>query len=123
MYTIDLSGVIGVAVQLIVALIVLFAIPWVAKKNPTIASFLTKFILPLFVYGAEKYLAGLSGDEKREYVLTLFGKLNFNVDPAIVRLILEGICEKLDIEQGKYVQAAAVLIEGAADVIKPDEKK
>jgi hypothetical protein len=123
MYTIDLSGVIGVAVQLIVALIVLFAIPWVAKKNPTIATFLTKFILPLFVYGAEKYLAGLSGDEKREYVLTLFGKLNFNVDPAIVRLILEGICEKLDIEQGKYVQAAAVLIEGAADVIKPDEKK
>ena len=123
MYTIDLSGVIGVAVQLVVALIVLFAIPWVAKKNPTIATFLTKFILPLFVYGAEKYLAGLSGDEKREYVLTLFGKLNFNVDPAIVRLILEGICEKLDIEQGKYVQAAAVLIEGAADVIKPDEKK
>ena len=123
MYTIDLSGVIGVAVQLIVALIVLFAIPWVAKKNPTIATFLTKFILPLFVYGAEKYLAGLSGDEKREYVLTLFGKLNFNVDPAIVRLILEGICEKLDIEQGKYVQAASVLIEGAADVIKPDEKK
>ena len=123
MYTIDLSGVIGVAVQLIVALVVLFAIPWVAKKNPTIATFLTKFILPLFVYGAEKYLAGLSGDEKREYVLTLFGKLNFNVDPAIVRLILEGICEKLDIEQGKYVQAAAVLIDGAADVIKPDEKK
>ena len=123
MYTIDLSGVIGVAVQLIVALIVLFAIPWVAKKNPTIATFLTKFILPLFVYGAEKYLAGLSGDEKREYVLTLFGKLNFNVDPAIVRLILEGICEKLDIEQGKYVQAAAILIDGAADVIKPDEKK
>ena len=123
MYTIDLSGVIGVVIEIVLALIVLFAIPWVAKKNPTIATFLTKFILPLFVYGAEKYLAGLSGDEKREYVLTLFGKLNFNVDPAIVRLILEGICEKLDIEQGKYVQAAAVLIEGAADVIKPDEKK
>ena len=121
MYTIDLSGVIGVAVQLIVALIVLFAIPWVAKKNPTIATFLTKFILPLFVYGAEKYLAGLSGDEKREYVLTLFGKLNFNVDPAIVRLILEGICEKLDIEQGKYTIAAATLVEGIVDTIQ--EKK
>ena len=123
MYTIDLSGVIGVAVQLVVALIVLFAIPWVAKKNPTIATFLTKFILPLFVYGAEKYLAGLSGDEKREYVLTLFGKLNFNVDPAIVRLILEGICEKLDIEQGKYTIAAATLIEGVTEVIKDTKKK
>ena len=123
MFTIDVSGLISVVIEIVLALIVLFAIPWVAKKNPTIATFLTKFILPLFVYGAEKYLAGLSGDEKREYVLTLFGKLNFNVDPAIVRLILEGICEKLDIEQGKYVQAASVLIEGAADVIKPDEKK
>ena len=123
MYTIDLSGVIGVAVQLIVALVVLFAIPWVAKKNPTIATFLTKFILPLFVYGAEKYLAGLSGDEKREYVLTLFGKLNFNVDPEIVRLILEGVCEKLDIEQGKYVTAAATLVEGVTEVIKTDKKK
>ena len=123
MFTIDVSGLIGVVIEIVLALIVLFAIPWVAKKNPTIATLLTKFILPLFVYGAEKYLAGLSGDEKREYVLTLFGKLNFNVDPAIVRLILEGICEKLDIEQGKYVQAAAVLIDGAADVIKPDEKK
>ena len=123
MYTIDLSGVIGVAVQLIVALVVLFAIPWVAKKNPTIATFLTKFILPLFVYGAEKYLAGLSGDEKREYVLTLFGKLKFNVDPAIVRLILEGVCEKLDIEQGKYTMAAATLIEGATEVIKDTKKK
>ena len=123
MYTIDLSGVIGVAVQLIVALIVLFAIPWVAKKNPTIATFLTKFILPLFVYGAEKYLAGLSGDEKREYVLTLFGKLNFNVDPEIVRLILEGVCEKLDIEHGKYVTAAATLVEGVTEVIKTDKKK
>ena len=123
MYTIDLSGVIGVAVQLIVALIVLFAIPWVAKKNPTIATFLTKFILPLFVYGAEKYLSNLSGDAKREYVLTLFGKLNFNVDPEIVRLILEGVCEKLDIEQGKYVTAAATLVEGVTEVIKTDEKK
>ena len=123
MFTIDVSGLISVVIEIVLALIVLFAIPWVAKKNPTIATFLTKFILPLFVYGAEKYLAGLSGDEKREYVLTLFGKLNFNVDPAIVRLILEGICEKLDIEQGKYVQAAAILIDGAADVIKPDEKK
>ena len=122
MYTIDLSGVIGVAVQLIVALIVLFAIPWVAKKNPTIATFLTKFILPLFVYGAEKYLAGLSGDEKREYVLTLFGKLNFNVDPAIVRIILEGICEKLDIEQGKYTMAAATLIEDLTETVKEKKK-
>ena len=123
MYTIDLSGVIGVAVQLIVALVVLFAIPWVAKKNPTIATFLTKFILPLFVYGAEKYLSNLSGDAKREYVLTLFGKLNFNVDPEIVRLILEGVCEKLDIEQGKYVTAAATLVEGVTEVIKTDKKK
>ena len=123
MYTIDLSGVIGVAVQLVVALIVLFAIPWVAKKNPTIATFLTKFILPLFVYGAEKYLTGLSGDEKREYVLTIFGKLNFNVDPEIVRLILEGVCEKLDIEQGKYVQAAAVLADGVAEVVSDSKKK
>ena len=123
MFTIDISGVIGVVIEIVLALIVLFAIPWVAKKNPTIATFLTKFILPLFVYGAEKYLVGLSGEDKREYVLKLFGKLNFNVDPEIVRLILEGACEKLDIEQGKYVQAAAVLIEGAADVIKPDEKK
>ena len=123
MYTIDLSGVIGVAVQLAVALIVLFAIPWVAKKNPMIATFLTKFIIPLFVYGAEKYLSNLSGDEKREYVLTLFGKLNFNVDPENVRLILEGVCEKLDIEQGKYVTAAATLVEGVTEVIKTDKKK
>ena len=123
MFTIDISTVIGVAIQIVIVVIILFVIPWVAKKNPTIATFLTKFILPLFVYGAEKYLAGLSGDEKREYVLTLFGKLNFNVDPDIVRLILEGVCEKLDIEQGKYVQAAAVLVEGATDVIKDGKKK
>lgn len=123
MFTIDVSGVIGVVIEIVLALIVLFAIPWLAKKNPTIATFLTKFILPLFVYGAEKYLAGLSGDEKREYVLTLFGKLKFNVDPAIVRLILEGICEKLDIEQGKYTIAAATLIEGATEVIKDTKKK
>ena len=123
MFTIDMSGLIGVVIEIALALIVLFAIPWVARKNPTIATFLTKFILPLFVYGAEKYLTGLSGDEKRDYVLTLFGKLNFNVDPDIVRLILEGVCEKLDIEQGKYVQAAAVLVEGATDVIKDGKKK
>ena len=123
MFTIDMSGLIGVVIEIALALIVLFAIPWVARKNPTIATFLTKFILPLFVYGAEKYLTGLSGEAKREYVLTLFGKLNFNVDPEIVRLILEGVCEKLDIEQGKYVQAAATLIEGATDVIKDGKKK
>jgi hypothetical protein len=123
MFTIDISGVIGVVIEIVLALIVLFAIPWLAKKNPTIATFLTKFILPLFVYGAEKYLTGLSGDAKREYVLTLFGKLNFNVDPEIVRLILEGVCEKLDIEQGKYVQSAATLIEGATEVIKDGKKK
>ena len=123
MFTIDVSGVIGVVVEIVLALIVLFAIPWLAKKNPTIATFLTKFILPLFVYGAEKYLTGLSGDAKREYVLTLFGKLNFNVDPEIVRLILEGICEKLDIEQGKYVQAAAVLVEGVAEVVSDNKEK
>ena len=123
MFTIDMSGLIGVVIEIALALIVLFAIPWVARKNPTIATFLTKFILPLFVYGAEKYLTGLSGDEKRDYVLTLFGKLNFNVDPDIVRLILEGVCEKLDIEQGKYVQAAAVLVEGATEAIKDGKKK
>ena len=123
MFTIDVSGLIGVVIEIVLALIVLFTIPWIAKKNPTIATFLTKFILPLFVYGAEKYLAGLSGDAKREYVLTLFGKLNFNVDPEIVRLILEGICEKLDIEQGKYVTAAATLVEGVTEVIKTDKKK
>ena len=123
MYTIDLSGVIGVAVQLVVALIVLFAIPWVAKKNPMIATFLTKFIVPLFVYGAEKYLRDLFGDEKRDYVLMLFGKLNLNVDPDAVRLILESACEKLDIEQGKYVQAAATLIEGATEVVESTKKK
>ena len=92
-------------------------------KNPMIATFLTKFIIPLFVYGAEKYLRDLSGDEKREYVLTLFGKLNLNVDPDAVRLILESACEKLDIEQGKYVQSAATLIEGATEVIKDTKKK
>lgn len=123
MYTIDLSGVIGVAGQLIVALVVLFAIPWVAKKNQMIATFLAKFIVPLFVYGAEKYLRDLSGDEKREYVLTLFGKLNLNVDPDAVRLILESACEKLDIEQGKYAKAAATLIEGATEVVKDTKKK
>ena len=123
MFTIDISGVIGVVIEIVLALIVLFAIPWLAKKNPTIATFLTKFILPLFVYGAEKYLDGLSGEAKREYVLTLFGKLNFNVDPKIVRLILEGVCEKLDIEQGKYVQAAAVLGDGVAEVITDSKKK
>jgi hypothetical protein len=123
MFTIDVSGLIGVVVEIVLALIVLFAIPWVAKKNPTIATFLTKFILPLFVYGAEKYLRDLSGDEKRDYVLTLFGKLNFNVDPEIVRLILEGVCEKLDIEQGKYVTAAATLVEGVTEVIKTDKNK
>jgi len=121
MFTIDISGVIGVVIEIVLALIVLFAIPWVAKKNPTIATFLTKFILPLFVYGAEKYLVGLSGEDKREYVLKLFGKLNFNVDPEIVRLILEGACEKLDIEQGKYTIAAATLVEGLVDTIQ--EKK
>ena len=123
MFTIDVSGVIGVVIEIVLALIVLFAIPWVAKKNPTIATFLTKFILPFFVYGAEKYLVGLSGDAKREYVLKLFGKLNFNVDPEIVRLILEGVCEKLDIEQGKYTIAAATPIEGATEVIKDTKKK
>ena len=123
MFTIDVSGLIGVVIEIVIALIVLFAIPWIAKKNPTIATFLTKFILPLFVYGAEKYLSNFSGDEKREYVLTLFGKLNFNVDPEIVRLILEGICEKLDIEQGKYVQAAAVLVDGVAEVVADNKKK
>ena len=123
MFTIDVSGVIGVVIEIVLALIVLFAIPWLAKKNQTIATFLTKFILPLFVYGAEKYLTGLSGDEKREYVLTLFGKLNFNVDPEIVRLILEGVCEKLDIEQGKYVQAAAVLVDGVAEAVSDSKKK
>ena len=123
MFTIDISGVIGVVIEIVLALIVLFAIPWVAKKNTTIATFLTKFILPLFVYGAEKYLVGLSGEDKREYVLKLFGKLNFNVDPEIVRLILEGACEKLDIEQGKYVQAAAVLVEGVAEVVADNKKK
>ena len=123
MFTIDVSGVIGVVIEIVLALIVLFAIPWIAKKNPTIATFLTKFILPLFVYGAEKYLSNLSGEQKRDYVLTLFGKLNFNVDPEIVRLILEGVCEKLDIEQGKYVTAAATLIEGATEVIKDTKKK
>ena len=123
MFTIDISGVIGVVIEIVLALIVLFAIPWIAKKNPTIATFLTKFILPLFVYGAEKYLSNLSGEQKRDYVLTLFGKLNFNVDPEIVRLILEGVCEKLDIEQGKYVTAAATLIEGATEVIKDTKKK
>ena len=56
-------------------------------------------------------------------MLTLFGKLNFNVDPEIVRLILEGVCEKLDIEQGKYVTAAATLVEGVTEVIKTDKKK
>ena len=121
MFTIDVSGVIGVVIEVVIALIVLFAIPWIAKKNPTIATFLTKFILPLFVYGAEKYLSNLSGEQKREYVLTLFGKLNFNVDPEIVRLILEGACEKLDIEQGKYTIAAATLVEGRVDTIQ--EKK
>lgn len=123
MFTIDVSGVIGILIELLLVVVFLFVIPWVAKKNPTIATFLTKFILPLFVYGAEKYLTGLSGDEKRDYVLTLFGKLNFNVDPDIVRLILEGVCEKLDIEQGKYAQAAATLIEGATEVIKDGKKK
>ena len=123
MFTIDISGVIGVVIEIVLALIVLFAIPWIAKKNPTIATFLTKFILPLFVYGAEKYLVGLSGEDKREYVLKLFGKLNFNVDPEIVRLILEGACEKLDIEQGKYVQAAAVLVDGVAEVVADNKKK
>lgn len=123
MFTIDVSGLIGVVIEIVLALIVLFAIPWIAKKNPTVATFLTKFILPLFVYGAEKYLAGLSGDAKREYVLTLFDKLKFNVDPAIVRVILEGICEKLDIEQGKYTMAAATLIEGVAEVTKDSDKK
>lgn len=121
MFTIDVSGVIGILIELLLVAIFLFVIPWVAKKNPTIATFLTKFILPLFVYGAEKYLTGLSGEEKRNYVLTLFGKLNFNVDPAIVRIILEGICEKLDIEQGKYTIAAATLVEGIVDTIQ--EKK
>jgi len=123
MFTIDISGVIGVVIEVVIALIVLFAIPWLAKKNQTIATFLTKFILPLFVYGAEKYLAGLSGDAKREYVLTLFDKLKFNVDPEIVRLILEGVCEKLDIEQGKYVQAAAVLVDGVAEAVSDSKKK
>ena len=123
MFTIDISGVICVVIEIVLALIVLFAIPWIAKKNPTIATFLTKFILPLFVYGAEKYLVGLSGEDKREYVLKLFGKLNFNVDPEIVRLILEGACEKLDIEQGKYVTAAATLVEGATEVINDIKKK
>lgn len=123
MFTIDLSTVIGVAIQIVLAVIILFVIPWVAKKNPMIATFLTKFLLPLFVYGAEKYLVNLSGEEKRNYVLSLFGKLNLNVDPEIVRLILEGVCEKLDIEQGKYVQAAAVLLDGVAEVVsKKDEK-
>ena len=121
MFTIDVSGVIGLLIEILLVVIFMFAIPWVAKKNPTIATFLTKFILPLFVYGAEKYLTGLSGEEKRNYVLTLFGKLNFNVDPAIVRIILEGICEKLDIEQGKYTVAAATLVEGLVDTIQ--EKK
>jgi hypothetical protein len=121
MFTIDISGVIGVLIELILVVIFLFVLPWVAKKNPTIATFLTKFILPLFVYGAEKYLSDLSGEEKRNYVLTLFGKLNFNVDPAIVRIILEGICEKLDIEQGKYTIAAATLVEGIVETVK--EKK
>ena len=123
MFTIDVSGVIGILIELLLVVIFLFVIPWVAKKNPTIATFLTKFILPLFVYGAEKYLVGLSGEDKREYVLKLFGKLNFNVDPEIVRLILEGACEKLDIEQGKYVTAAATLVEGATEVIKTNKKK
>ena len=123
MFTIDISGVICVVIEIVLALIVLFAIPWIAKKNPTIATFLTKFILPLFVYGAEKYLVGLSGEDKREYVLKLFGKLNFNVDPEIVRLILEGACEKLDIEQGKYVQAAAVLVDGVAEAVSDSKKK
>jgi len=123
MFTIDISGVIGVVIEIVLALIVLFSIPWIAKKNPTIATFLTKFILPLFVYGAEKYLVGLSGEDKREYVLKLFGKLNFNVDPEIVRLILEGACEKLDIEQGKYVQAAAVLVDGVAEAVSDSKKK
>lgn len=123
MYAIDLSGVIGVAVQLVVALVVLFAIPWVAKKNPMIATFLAKFIVPLFVYGAEKYLRDLSGEEKRNYVLNLFGKLNLNVDPDAVRLILESACEKLDIEQGKYVQASDVLVDGVAEVVADNKKK
>ncbi len=118
MFTIDVSGVIGILIELLLVVVFLFVVPWVAKKNPTIATFLTKFILPLFVYGAEKHLTGLSGEEKRNYVLTLFGKLNFNVDPAIVRIILEGICEKLDIEQGKYTIAAATLVEGLVDTIQ-----
>ena len=40
MFTIDISTVIGVAIQIVIAVIILFVIPWVAKKNPTIATFL-----------------------------------------------------------------------------------
>lgn len=98
---IDFSQVVKAVLDLLIVIIGVVVIPWIASKNTAIAALLAKVIIPMLVFGAEKWLYGKTGDEKREWVLTLWGKLHITVDSDIVRAFLESACEDLDFIQGK----------------------
>ena len=118
----DISILVGFLIYGVLFLIMLVLVPLIARKSPTIALLIAKLVIPQLVYGAEKYLTLKSGEDKRTYVLTLFDKLKLNVDPDVIRLILEAACERLDIEQGKYGTVLLSQVESLVGTVVPEKE-
>lgn len=99
--TIDVSSVVGILLTFVIFCLFTYIFPWIASKNPVVGAIIAKLIIPLLVFGAEKWKSDYSGEQKRVWVLEIWDKLKFKVDSDLVRVFLEGACEQLDIAQGK----------------------